>query len=101
MTRKNGFYWIKTKTEDYWQVANWHINEWFNCYGCSYKDSELVEIDETPITRPQTSKIINTNQTLATLKETLSDFPDSLIVSKVFIEMHNKFSIQITEYNAE
>lgn len=98
--RKNGYYWVKYHGE-------WIIGEFFGFawkhHGITrhYYDEDFDEIDETPITRPQISKITDTSQTLATLKETLSEFPDSLLVTKVHIEMHNKFSIHITEFNIE
>lgn len=98
MTRKNGFYWVRIK--DNWTIAKFdYPSFWVD--GDDFSESYFDEIDETPILRPSISKIKSTSQTLATLKETLADFPDSLLVTKVHIEMHNKFSIQITEFNIE
>lgn len=103
--RKDGFYWVKLNTT--WMIGCYNNltnqNHAWSIFGMEklFSEDDLDEIDETPITPPSTSKFIPTSQTLKTLKETLADFPDCLLVTKVRIEMHNKFSVQITEFNTE
>lgn len=96
--RKNGFYWVKADNK--WVIAEFEDGKWlYTGDECAYK-KDPVEIDETPIERSIRPNLQN-GLPLSTLKETLSDFPDSLIVTRVSIEMHNKYSIQITEFNIE
>ena len=100
MQRTNGFYWVKLDGK--WCVSEFEDGLWYHTGHEGYSYDDPIEIDETPITRPtQTRKLLSTAQTLATLKKTLADFPDTLLVTSVHIEMHNKYSIQITEFNAE
>lgn len=97
--RKNGFYWVKLA--GYWTIAQWKECEWYVLNDKYEKgDGYFDEIDETPIERSIRPNLQN-GLPLSTLKETLADFPDSLIVTRVSIEMHNKYSIQITEFNIE
>lgn len=103
--RKNGFYWVRRKCEDKWCIAEFRqgiTDGYWNFISDEqvYLEGELDEIDETPIERSIRPNLQN-GLPLSTLKETLKDFPDSLIVTRVSIEMHNKYSIQITEFNIE
>lgn len=99
--KKNGFYWVRRKCENKWTIGKFYSDYWmFPGDEQAYFDGEIEEIDETPIERSIRPNLQN-GLPLSTLKETLSDFPDSLIVTRVSIEMHNKYSIQITEFNIE
>lgn len=96
--RKNGFYWVRR--ESGWTIAEYFAGHWTFFGDENDFNEELLEIDETPIERSIRPNLQN-GLPLSTLKETLKDFPDSLIVTRVSIEMHNKYSIQITEFNIE
>ena len=63
--RENGYYWIQRGnhtidpvTEDGWEVGYYDTKEgWFSIWGGAYKDSELIEINESKLELPEKKEI--------------------------------------------
>ena len=54
--RQQGYYWVKIQgynTNPVWDIGEWENNEWtLGGRSTSYSDTDFLEIDERPITRP-------------------------------------------------
>lgn len=51
MKRKEGYYWVKYKNHQDWNIEYWNGGMWFTREPHLVKDKDFVEIDENQILR--------------------------------------------------